>query len=187
MRAVRHHRLTVEDYLALERATGHKYEFLEGLVVAMAGGTPRHNALAANALRALGNRLEGRPCNALSSDQRIRTPEGLYTYADGSVFCGEIAVGPEATASNPVLLVEVLSDGTREYDRGEKLERYRGIESLRHVLLIEQDGVDVEHWFRGPDGWRREVHTDVGGAVALAHLAVELPLREIYAGVERLP
>src|SRR5688500_6312110 len=138
MRVNRHHRFALDDYFALERATGHKHEYVDGLVLAMAGGTPRHNAISANVLRALGNRLDGSPCVTLTPDQRIRTPDGLYTYADGSVFCGEIAVGPDATAENPTVLVEVLSDSTREYDRGEKLERYREIPSLRHVILVEQ-------------------------------------------------
>jgi Uma2 family endonuclease len=111
----------------------------------------------------------------------------LYTYADGSVFCGDMQLEAGQTATNPVLLVEVLSPSTQDYDRGEKLDRYRSIPSLRHVLLIEQATVDVEHWFRTPEGWRRRVHTDVNDSIHLDAFGIDLPLRDLYDGAERFP
>jgi Uma2 family endonuclease len=122
----------------------------------------------------------------MSSDQRIATADGLYTYADGSVFCGELALGPEQTATNPVALIEVLSDSTRAYDRGEKLDRYRSVPSLRHVLFVEQDAVDVEVWTRGDAGWVRVVHVELGDTVHLRAIGAAFPVREIYDGVERI-
>jgi Uma2 family endonuclease len=123
----------------------------------------------------------------MTSNQRIATADGLYTYADGSVYCGELATGPDQTATNPVLLIEVLSDSTRDYDLGEKLDRYKAVPSLRHVLLVEQHRVQVEHWSRGPDGWSRDVHVDRDDTLRLAGLGIELPLTEIYDGMERFP
>ena len=110
-----------------------------------------------------------------------------YTYADGSVFCGEMTLGPMQTATNPVVLSEVLSDGTRAYDRGEKLTRYRSIPSLRHVVLIEQDGVDVEVWSRNGETWSRKVHVDWADRVGLPGIQVELSVGDIYEGAERFP
>src|SRR5687768_8027125 len=123
----------------------------------MAGATPRHDYLETRILDAISRALGDGPCFTMTSSQRISTADGLYTYADGSVFCGSMDVGEEQTATNPVVVVEVLSDSTRDYDRGEKLERYKSIPSLRHVLLVEQHTVDVEHWFRTERGWERRV------------------------------
>lgn len=183
----RHHRLTLDDYFAVERRSPERHEYFEGQVFLMAGGTPRHNYLESRASEALGRRLGGSPCFTMTSNQRIATHDGLYTYADGSVFCGRIEVGEDQTALNPVVLIEVLSDKTRDYDRGEKLERYKTIPSLRHVLLIEQVRIDVEHWFRGAGGWQRRVYTDANDVIALGEPAVELTVGEIYEGVERIP
>lgn len=93
----------------------------------------------------------------MGADQRIASADGLYTYADASVFFGALEVGEEPTATNPVVLVEVLSDSTRSDDRGEKLDRYRTIPSLQQVVLVEPDAPDVETWTRGPTGWTRIV------------------------------
>ena len=185
--AARHHRLSVEDYLAHERRSPDKHEFFDGRVSLMAGGSARHNYLCGRIQHAMVARLDGTPCFPLGSDQRLATPDGLYTYADGAVFCGEVVVGPEATALNPVVVFEVLSDSTREYDRGEKLERYKQIPALRHVVLIEQHAVDVEVWTRGPTGWTRRVHTDPAERLVLVAPAMEVSLGDLYAGIERLP
>ena len=123
----------------------------------------------------------------MNSDQRIATADGLYTYADGSVFCDAMELGPEQTATNPRVLVEVLSDGTRAYDRGEKLDRYRSIPSLAHVVFLEQDGVDVEVWSRAGEGWSRVVYVDPADTVQLPAIGVTLSVADLYAGAERYP
>lgn len=183
----RHHEFRLEDYFAAERRSGDKHEFADGQIYVMAGGAPRHNYLAGRVHRLLAERLEGRPCDPLPSDQRIGTADGLYTYADGSVFCGGIELGPEQTALNPVVLVEVLSASTRAYDRGEKLRRYQSIPSLQHVILLEQDAPDVEVWHRGPAGWTRTVHVDADDLVALPAIGVTLRVGDVYAGADRFP
>ena len=94
-------------------------------------------------------------------------------------------LGPEQTATNPRVVVEVLSDGTRAYDRGEKLDRYRSIPSLGHVLFLEQDGVDVEVWSRAGDGWSRVVHVDRADRVQLPAIGVALGVGDLYAGADR--
>lgn len=183
----RHHRITLDEYLAVERVSAVKHEFCDGQVLLMAGGSPRHNAISANVSFALVGALRGGPCRAYSSDQRVATGDGLYTYADAVVICGEVALGPEQTAKNPLVLVEVLSDSTREYDRGEKLDRYRSIASLRHVLLVEQARLDVEHWYRTDSGWERRLYTDPGDRVPVPEAGASLSLADIYAEVDGLP
>jgi Uma2 family endonuclease len=185
--SVRHHLQKLEDYFSAERVSPHRHEFADGQIFLMAGGSPRHNYLETRFLEAVGQRLVGGRCFTITSNQRIATADGLYTYADGSVFCGAMEVGAEQTATNPVLVVEILSDGTRAYDRGEKLDRYRSIPGLRHVVLIEPDAVDVEVWTRGLEGWTRTVSVDRADQVVLDAIGVLLPVAEIYAGVERVP
>ncbi|MBX2799856.1 MAG: Uma2 family endonuclease [Myxococcales bacterium] len=124
----------------------------------------------------------------MTSNRRLSTADGLYTYADGSVFCGEMTFGADQTAQNPVVIVEVLSDSTRTYDRTEKLERYKTIPSLRHVVLVEQDAPDVEVWSRSDAGWSRTVHVaGTDPTIRLPGIGVELDAGELYEGAERFP
>ncbi len=185
--SARHHIFSLEHYLAQEHRSSEKHEFCDGQIYLMAAGSPRHNYLAQRFQRLVGNQLEGNPCDVLSSDQRLATPDGLYSYADGAVFCEPVRLGPEQTANNPTVIVEVLSDGTRQYDRGEKLNRYQTIPTLQHVVLIEQDGFDVEVWSRTDAGWKRTVAVEPDQLVKLPAIGVELSVADLYAGSDRFP
>ncbi len=185
--APRHHIFTLDAYLEREERSEDKHEFWNGQVFAMAGGSPRHNYLAQRFQQLVANQLEGDPCGTLSSDQRIVTPEGLYTYADGSVFCEPMDMGPGQAATNPTVLVEVLSPSTQAYDRTEKLARYQAIPSLRHVVLIEQDGRDVEVWSRDEARWSRTVVVEASQKVRLPGLGVEFDVEQLYEGADRYP
>jgi Uma2 family endonuclease len=189
------HRYTVEEYLELEgRFPERKYEYREGYVVdlrellAMAGGSPDHVLIATNIVRSLGNRLEGGPCRVYGSDLRVRIPRRtLFAYPDTTVVCGkpEIEQHPTAgaTVSNPKVIVEVLSPSTESYDRGKKFSRYREIPSFTEYVLVSQTEPWVETFFKHDDGgWRIETCSE--GAVKLVSLNLELPLPEIYAGVD---
>lgn len=177
-------RFTFQEYVQLDEDTGHKHEYLGGMVWAMAGGSPDHAAIAGNILTLLNNELRGRRCRAFTSDLRIRVKAtGLGTYPDVSVVCDELELDPEDpkghTVSNPRVLVEVLSSSTEEYDRGEKLEHYKQIESLDEILLVGHDERRVEVWRRELDGWvRSEVRGD--GVVELHSLRCRLPLSLVY-------
>jgi Uma2 family endonuclease len=185
MNAARHHYFTEEQYLRREREAVEKSEYFDGNVYAMAGGSFRHNRLCQAIGGALWTRLRGRPCQPSSSDQRLMTPGRLYTYPDLAVYCGKMEVRPGTTdvAINPTVLVEVLSDGTREYDTGEKLVAYQGIPSLRHVLLVEPEEARVTVVSRQGSGWVSEVAVGLDAVARLSAIDVELPLAEIYAGL----
>lgn len=152
---------TEEDYLRMEADSPIKHEYFDGDVYAMAGAKGRHNVIAANTTAALVNLVLGGPCHVFNSDQRIHVedPEKFYTYADGGVACGQWQIAPADRMSleNPVLLFEVLSPSTRDYDRGAKLFLYKQITSLSDVLLIDQPAQFVEHHHRGPEGWQCNV------------------------------
>ena len=174
-------RYSLDDYWAIELASPVRHEYIHGAVYAMAGGTPRHNEIAANVQYALRRALDGTDCRPVGADQRIRVSEAEYTYADVSVFRGRIEVAPSPppdTATNPVLIVEVLSDSTRAYDHGDKRELYRGLPSLRAIWLVEPEEVRVTVWTRTPDGWTSATHTD--DATPLPALDHRVRLGELY-------
>jgi Uma2 family endonuclease len=181
---IHRHRYTYADYLALEAASNVKHEFLEGEIYAMAGGTPDHAALAVAVSAALVGQLRDQPCRVFSSDLRIRVlATGLATYPDVTVVCGPLEHDTESatTVVNPTMVVEVTSDGTEDYDRGEKLENYRQIPTLRECLLVSHRTRSIDVWRRNPDGgeWRRE-QARAGDKVRLASIDGELSVDEIY-------
>lgn len=181
-------RYTLDDYFTLQRGVEIKLEFFDGEIYAMAGGSANHNRISRNVLNRFTRTLHGSRCEPFGSDMRVATPSGLYTYPDASIVCGERTDGRAETLSNPVVIVEVLSDSTRDYDRGEKFELYRSIAALRHVLLIEQSSMHVEHRYLGDDGmWSREERMEAQESVHLAAVGVEIPVDAIYEGVDLSP
>jgi Uma2 family endonuclease len=129
---------TYAEYLALEETSSTRHEYLDGEIYAMAGGTPDHAALAATLIRLLGNVLPPE-CRVFTSDLRIRiAASGLTTYPDAAVICGRTTRAAEDSIAviNPVLVVEVTSPSTEEYDRGDKLHHYQQLTSVREVLIV---------------------------------------------------
>jgi Uma2 family endonuclease len=179
------HRYSFADYLALEEASNTKHEFLSGEIYGMAGGTPEHAALSVAVSSVLRAQLGGGSCRVYSSDLRVRVlATGLATYPDVTVVCGELERDPESptTVVNPRVVVEVLSDGTEAYDRGQKLDHYRRIPSLAAVLLVSHRTPTIEVWARGSDGiWHPR--TFVAGQVAeVEALPARPPVDEVYLG-----
>jgi len=176
-------RFRFDEYLRLEERSEIKHEFLDGEVFAMAGGTPEHAAMAGRLALALGLGVRGTPCELFSSDLRVRVPAtGLATYPDLTVVCGPWQRDPEDpnTVTNPVLIVEVLSDSTAAYDRGEKLAHYQRIESLREVLLIAHDSPRFELWRReAGDRWTLLV-AHAGEQLQLKSVGVGIPVDDVY-------
>jgi len=182
-----HRLLTYPEYLAIEETSEGKHEWLDGQVVAMSGGTPTHSALATNATIMLGVALRGRPCRPYNSDLRIRVPEtGLATYPDCLVICGGLERHPEDdnAATNPSVIVEVLSPSTEAWDRGDKFRHYRELASLRDYLLVSQHARQVEHYQRQDDGTWLLRTMGPGQAVRLSAVEVALPIDELYQDVE---
>lgn len=175
---------TFADYLRLEEMSPVRHEFLDGQVWAMAGGSPDHSAIAVNVQTALVEGLRGRRCRVFNSDLRVRVKKtGLGTYPDGAVICGRIELDPDDeqghTAVNPVLLVEVLGPTTEKYDRGEKLEHYKQIESVREVMLVAHDDRRVDLWRRTERGWTQLVFRDEQ-SVELTSVDCAIPVEAIY-------
>ena len=136
-----------EEYLRLERQAEYKSEYVNGEIFAMTGASRKHNLVAGNIFRELGQQLRSRQCEAYVGDMRVKvTATGLYTYPDVVVVCGEPKFEDTFvdTLLNPTLLVEVLSQSTERYDRIAKSSYYRTLDSLSEHLLVAQDEVRLE-------------------------------------------
>lgn len=187
------HRYSILEYLSREREALEKHEYRDGEILMMAGGTGNHSLIVANTIRSIGNRLEGKPCHVYDSNLRIRIPKSiLYTYPDVIVICGPRETDANdangETFTNPRLLVEVLSPSSEAYDRGEKFSRYRLLDSLAEYVLVSQDTHRVETYFRQPEGtWLLNPISGLQSMARLRSLDIELPLREVYAGIELPP
>jgi Uma2 family endonuclease len=177
------HRYTFQEYLAIEEIARVRHEFYAGDIYAMAGGTPEHAAMAAAITSALGRQLGTGSCRVYSSDLRVRVlSTGLATYPDVTVICGPSRRDPDSAThvTNPTVLVEVLSTGTAEYDRGEKLQHYFQIDSLAAVVLVDHESPRVEAWTRGASGFQSESFGP-GEQVPLEAIKCSLAVDEIYA------
>jgi Uma2 family endonuclease len=179
-----HHRYTYAQYVALEKESPTKHEFFDGEIYALAGGSEDHSALAAKVIVALAGALGDRPCRVHTSDLRIYVEAvGLATFPDGSVICGPLqqhTPSPDATALNPMILLEVTSDSSEEYDTGAKLANYQTIPTLREVILISHRERRITVHRRDATGkWGMRVAI-AGGRVGVESLDTELIVDTIY-------
>ncbi|MEM1416616.1 MAG: Uma2 family endonuclease [Myxococcota bacterium] len=175
-------KMSYADYLRFEETAELKHEYIDGLVVAMSGGTLEHARLAAKMIVLLANALENAPCTVLSSDGRVRIEAtNNARYPDVSVFCGEAQVASDDAQglANPRVLVEVLSPSTERDDRGTKFAHYRRLEALQEYVLVSQERASVEVFRRGEDGWTLREYGP-GDQAELASLGVQLPVDALY-------
>jgi len=174
---------TYDEYRAFEDANPARHEYVDGQILAMAGGTPAHARLQAAVLYALERRLEGSSCQAFPSDLRVRiAATGMATYPDVTVVCGQVQPDPADpnAVGNPTVIVEVLSDRTEAYDRGKKFEHYKKLPSLQLYVLVSHRERRVETRERSSDGKWVERVAGRGENFRLAAAGVELTVDEIY-------
>lgn len=178
---------TIAEYLEIEQEADDKHEYFRGEIFAMAGASPKHNIIFRNLFRELAYALKGKPCQPYGSDQRIHIPKnGLFTYPDISVICGDIDTSKEDQNSliHPVIIVEILSPSTKDYDRGSKFTFYRAITSLKEYILVDSESISVEV-FRLNESkfWQLEEHNQLTQSLRLQTLGFSIPIQEIYDGV----
>lgn len=177
-------KLSAAHYLAMDRASEVRHEYLNGEIFAMGGATFRHNQVVTRLLVALDRRIRGQGCQTTANDLRVQiTPTGLYAYPDLVVVCGEpqFADSELDTLLNPRVLVEVLSDSTEAYDRGLKFAHYRTLATLQDYVLVAQDRPSIERYSRiEHHRWEYWASTGVGDNLQLPSLGCEIPLGEIY-------
>ncbi len=186
-------RYTPQEYYALERDAAYKSDYYQGEIFNMSGGTANHSLISVNLGREVSTRLKGKPCRAYESNLRLVVlATGLRCYPDLSVYCGPLQFDLEdksgETATNPTLVFEVLSKSTEGYDRGLKSENYRQIPSLRAYVLVSQVKAHVEIFERQPNGqWLFRESNGLDAVLTLHAIGIDLPMSEIYAGVEFPP
>lgn len=181
--------ISVEDYLAGELTSPIKHEYVGGVVHAMAGARNIHNLIATNIIVAAGRRLPDGGCRVYNSDTKLRVQVGdqlRFYYADVPIIC-EPNPPTDTFQDKPAVIFEVLSKSTRRIDMGEKKDAYLTIPSLQAYVLVEQDSALVILYRRTAAGFAREVHEGLCAAVGLPEIRIELPLSEMYAGVEFTP
>lgn len=179
--------MTSPEYLEWERCQENKHEYLNGDIVAMTGASRKHNLITANLLAGLHLQLRNKPCEIYSSDMRVKiSSTGLYTYPDIVVAGGEPQFEDAIldTLLNPIVIVEVLSHSTENYDRGKKFSHYRSLLSLQEYLLVAQDQFQVEHYIRQPDeAWLLREYKQPEDQLRFTVLNCKLSLTEIYEKV----
>ncbi|MBX3249597.1 MAG: Uma2 family endonuclease [Myxococcales bacterium] len=182
-------RVTVDEYVALDRASDERWEYVNGEAFAMAGGTVENVLVGKNVALALTGALRGKPCVAFGEGLKVSTPRTrAYHYPDVVVVCGPVRRDErdDHAVLNPTLIVEVLSPSTADYDRGGKLVHYRSLESFTDYLLVSIDDRSVEHHHRIEPG-RSLLRTDVReGEIELEALDVTLRVDELWIDLDRV-
>jgi Uma2 family endonuclease len=194
------YRFTVEEYLAFERASDERHEYLDGVIYAMpgsaspqamAGESEDHGTICVNLVTSLATRLRGSPCRVFTKDLKVRcgpyrphTREGLYAYPDLVVVCGSSQYHDQArdVLINPTVIVEVLSPSTEAFDRGEKFRRYRAwLPTLTDYLLVAQDRPLIDHYHRQEEGtWALHALEGLQDHVQLETIGCTVPLADVY-------
>ena len=183
--------MTVEEYVQQEIESNTKHEYHDGKIYALAGGTLNHGLLCGNVYSEIRNRLTEKTSNCIPFTSEIRvhiSEKNSYVYPDSMVICGNIEKSENETNSviNPVLIVEVLSKSTAEYDRGDKFYFYRQLPSFKEYVLIEQDRyiVDVHYKAENSDLWQITRYEGLDKIIKLQSLDIEITMRELYFRIE---
>lgn len=182
--------LTEGEYLQIERKSEFRNEYIAGRIYAMSGASERHNVIAGNLYALIWMQIRGRSCRAYMNDLRVKVaPARMYTYPDIVAVCGERQLEDAHldTLLNPAVIVEVLSESTEAYDRGEKFAYYRRLESLREYVLVAQDKIRVEHYRREGEQWVLTEISDPDGTLHLPSIDCHVEVKAIYENVDFEP
>jgi Uma2 family endonuclease len=180
-------RMTADEFFTWHERQERRHELIDGVPVAMAGAKRRHDQVVVNATILIGSQIGTGPCRAFSADTAVRIPRGNVRYPDLGVDRGRfLDEGMEADA--PTLVVEVLSESNRAFDVLAKLEEYKSVPALRHIILVNTDAPDILHWSRPEGGtWTSAILTGLSADLSVPDLGLTVPLRAVYAGLEFRP
>ncbi len=183
--ARRHYSL--EEYFALEKVGEARYEYWDGDIVCMSGGSPNHYRLTSTIHFKLAQKVEGKTCSSFTGDMPIFTPKYLpYRYPDASVVCGEEKYknfNGIYALENPLIIVEVLSSTTENADKNQKRIAYQAIKSLQEYILISQNETHVTHYLRQGDFWTIKDYREMDTIIELPSISDTITMAEIYRGV----
>ena len=187
MKAQKIPKLTVAEYITQEQESDTKYEYYNGEIFALAGGSINHGLLCGNIYSEIRSELRKKqsPCKPLTSEIKLNIKEkNSYVYPDTMVICGEMKTSENDanSVSNPILIVEVLSKSTANYDRGDKFFLYKQISSLQEYVLIEQDKAQVDVFYKKPESdlWRISRYEGLNTKVKFQSIKIEIEMSELY-------
>lgn len=179
---------TSDEYLDFELNSDTRHEYINGGIIPVTGGTPEHNEIASILNAVLRMSLKGQPYSIFVADQRLWIPDrNLYSYPDVMVVPRPLQrqLGRTDTITNPVMIAEVLSKSTKNYDRDEKFSAYRTISTFQEYLLIDQYTPHVEQYSKtGSRKWIFTEYEDMGAYISLSSIACEISVGEIYDSIE---
>lgn len=185
--------LTIEEYIAQERDSQSKYEYHDGQIFALAGGTINHGLLCGNVYSELKHVLKQNNANCKPTSSEIKlniASQNSFVYPDTMVICGPLETSEQDknAITNPTLIVEVLSKSTSNYDRGDKFFLYKKIPSLQEYVLVEQDKPQVDIFYKKPgtDLWTISRYEGLESNISLQSLSVELKMSALYFDIEGL-
>src|SRR5579859_1139525 len=176
--------MSVEEYLALDsNSLDGRYEYIDGYVYMLAGGTANHSIIGGNLITTLNSLLQSNSCAVYTSDMRVRISKKRYVYPDVTVSCDPRDLGEVNTLEHPILVFEVLSASTEAYDRGRKFSYYRSCPTIQEYVLIDTQQQSVEVFRRETENlWT--LHTfSSGDTVELVSINVRFPVGDLYRNV----
>lgn len=179
--------ISIAEYLQTERVSAEKHEYYQGEVFAMSGASVAHNIIFSNLFIDIGIKLKGKNCRPFVSDLRIHIPKNtLFTYPDISIICDKPSLTDDIfdTATNPSVIIELLSPSTRNYDKGEKFSLYRDIDNLQEYVLIDTEKIHVIKHIRHVDNsWQLTEFKNIENSFSIDTISLVLTLADIYEGI----
>jgi len=179
---------TIEEYLALEESTQSRYEYVNGEVFAMTGGTDNHSTIKVNCVTTLNikRRTSGKSCRIFDSDMKVKVDEDNQVYPDFSVVCGERKFDDKKRTqlTNPILVGEVTSDSSAKYDKSLKADIYRMLDSLRYYVVIDQNKVHVQVWSLQDNGWLLQDFKSRDDVIMFDALNISLQVADMYDDID---
>lgn len=178
---------TIAQYLEIEAQSEIRHEYIEGEMTPMTGGTTNHNEIITNLCLLLKPPVRKQKGKVYTENVRLFIPEfDIFTYPDVMIMAGQPIYYNESktTVTNPIVLMEVLSNSTRDYDNGRKFEYYRSIESLQEYILVEPEKTLIMIYRRSNHKhWTLEIIDTSIELLKLESFGIEMPLLDIYEGV----
>ncbi|MCP4350842.1 MAG: Uma2 family endonuclease [Desulfobacterales bacterium] len=179
--------ISPEEYFMMEESAEYKSEYYHGEIFGMSGASVNHNLITSNVIISLGNSLQNSSCLIFPSDIKVQMDKDRhYAYPDVSVVCGDIEYVENRNdiIVNPVVIFEILSKSTKDYDRGSKFTAYRNITSLKDYILIDQYSIFVEHYFKqGENEWGLKVFKNISEQINIRSIGAELFLTSVYKNI----
>lgn len=175
---------TLDEYFSLTDQEGEiRYEYYFGKIVAMAGALLRHNLVSGNAFGSLYSQLRKKKCTPFNSDSRLRVNPRMWVYPDVMVSCHDEDIAARLYINHPSLIIEVLSESTRNVDYTLKRQHYLQIPDLQYYILIEADRIFVDVYERKEDFWVNKIYTETDKIISLPLIGAELLVEDLYERV----